>query len=296
MPTWLNWDQILYKITVFPAETSVCRTAMQEKVTAALPSKTIGALLLVATVLTGSLINNVPGGFEEFVNVSSLLNCSLFSQPTDVKPEIGNLWTLLMPILLPVLYIFIKDWNLSIDKDKILALYQHTTGQIMSFSSTEIIRHFIVSPNQNFPAKCNLTETECNAFENVLTNTSQLCRNSNYPEKQIFDSLHSIPNVTAALMGSSTVFLICNLTSAKQIVAPFFDIHPACQKYKFCSRQLIKFICLGVFIATVYFSLWQTFKVDKNSLQELLFSFLYGVTVQIAVYKTQKLDVPTPSM
>jgi hypothetical protein len=261
---------------------------------AALPSKTTSALILVATVLTGSLINNVPGTFEEFVNVTSLLNCSLFSQPAETEQEIGNLWTLLMPIFLPVLYIFIKDWNLSIDKDKILALYQHMTGQVMSFSSTEIIRHFIVSPNLNFPAKCNLTELECNDYQNqvLLTNTSQLCRNSDYPEKQIFDSLHSIPNVAAALMGSSAVFLLCNLTSAKQIVAPFFEIHPACQKYKFCSRQLFKFLCLGVFIATVYFCLWQTFKVDKNSLQELVFSFVYGVIVQIAVYKTQKLDVP----
>ena len=257
-----------------------------------IPSKTISVLVLLATVMTGSLINNVPG-FEEFINITTLFNCSLFTQAAD-SPGIDteNIWALLMPILLPIVFIFIKDGNLNFDKDKIIALYQHTTGQVMSFSSTEVMRHFIVSPNLDFPAKCNLTEAECKTYENVMTNTTELCHNSSFPDKKIFDSLHSIPNVTAALMGSSAVFFICNLQSAKLIVAPFFQVHPACQKYKFCSRHLLKFICLGIFIATLYFCVWQTIKMNKNSMQELLFSFVYGAIVQVAVYKTQKIDVP----
>ena len=265
---------------------------MQEiKSVSAIPSKSISIAVLLGTLMTGSLINNVPG-FEDFVNITTLFNCSAFSTETPgiVDPE--NIWSLLLPILIPILYIFIKDGNFYFDKDKLLALYQHATGQVMSFSSTEVMRHFIVFPDANFPAKCNLTEAECTTYKNVMTNTSQLCHNSKFPEKQIFDSLHSIPNVTAALMGSSTVFLICNLQSAKNSVTPYFQIHPACQKYKFCSKQLLKILCLCVFIATVYFCVWQTIKINKNSLQELFFSFVYGVIVQIAVYKTQKIDVP----
>ena len=266
--------------------------SMGKKSVSALPSKTISIAVLLATLMTGSLINNVPG-YEEFVNITTIFNCSsLLTNSPGIDTE--NIWALLLPIFLPFLYIFIKDGNLNFGKDKMIALYQHTTGQVMSFSSTEIMRHFIVSPSVDFPAKCNLTEGECKTYENVLTNTSQLCHNSSLPDKQIFDSLHSVPNVTAALMGSSTVFFMCNLQSAKVIVAPYFTSHPACQKYKFCSRHLLKFFCLCIFIATVYFCVWQTIKTNKNSLQELLFSFAYGVIVQIAVYKTQKLDVPPP--
>lgn len=270
--------------------------SLEEKRVSTIPSKTVSLLVLFATVMTGSLINNVPG-FEEFVNVTTLFNCSLFNQFTQSQGfDTENTWALIVPILLPILYIFLKDGNLNFDKDKMLALYQHATGQVMSFSSTEVMRHFIVSPSLDFPAKCNLTEAECKTYENVMTNTSQLCQNSSFPGKQIFNSLHSIPNVTAALMGSSAVFFMCNLQSARLIVAPFFQVHPACQKYKFCSRHLLKFLCLGVFIATVYFCVWQTVKMNKNSLQELLFSFAYGVIVQVAVYKTQKIDVPANPM
>lgn len=252
------------------------------------PADILTATILVGTLLSGSLINNVPG-LNDVVNLTSLINCtSLSAPPNEIFTE--NMWILVMPILLPIIYIFLIDGSFTLDRNKLMALYQHCTGQIMSFSSSEIIRHFIVSPNLNFPAKCNLTEKNCQAVFNEFTNTSQLCHNSEYSNKQIFDSLHSIPNAAIALLGSSTVFLLSHLKSTGGI-PPFF------KKYKIFSQHLWKVICLCVFFGTTYFCLWQTISIDMSSVQDLLFSFIYGVIVQLTVQQIKKNDnVTQPSL
>lgn len=255
-----------------------------------LPSRILSVLVLLLTVLTGSLINIVPQ-LNEMLSVESVWNCTLPYPPVKNATTEGEAWIWLWPVLLPVAFLLVKDWNLELDREKIVALYHHASGQAVSFSSTEIIRHFIVSPNQAFPQKCNLTLSDCLMYKNVVTNTSQLCQNSNLPDREIFDSLHSVPQVTAALMGASTVFLLCNLRSAQRALAPLFQVHPTCQDYKFCSRRLLKFLCLGAFLAAAYFCLWQTVRGSKNSLQDLALSYAYGLAVQLTVYKTQQTDL-----
>ena len=263
------------------------------------PAKTLSVFVLLSTVLTGSLINSVPK-LNDALTIDSVLNCTL---PSDLLPSLlnnfssveGEAWTWLWPMLLPVAFIFVRDWNLQLDREKLSALYHHATGQVMSFSSTEIIRHFIVSPDDAFALKCNVSQSDCTNYKNVMTNVSQLCHKSQLPDREIFDSLHSIPNVTAALMGSSTIFLLCNLKSARQAVSPFlFEVHPACQNYKFCSRRLLKFFCLVGFVATAYYCLWQAIRTNKNSIQELAFSYAYGLAVQLTVLKTHQSDVTLP--
>ena len=282
--------------TVPPSKTADPETeAPTDRKPSTIPAKTLSVFVLLSTVLTGSLINSVPQ-LNEVVNVDSVLNCSLPYATLDTffAGEGGTL-TWLWPMLLPVVFIFVRDWNLQLDREKLLALYHHATGQTMSFSSTEIIRHFIVSPDNAFPQKCNLTlAVDCQNYKSLMTNTSQLCRHSNLPAREIFDSLHSIPNVTAALMGSSTVFLLCNLQTARQAVSPFFELHPACRDYKFCSRRLLKFLCLVGYVATAYYCLWQTLGSKKNTVQELAMSYAYGVAVQLTVLKTQQTNVPLP--
>ena len=271
---------------------------MQPSASSKVPSKLITILILLGTLLSGSLINSVPA-LNDIFNITAVVhNCTNLVSPTIQSQSLlttDNLWTLLMPIFLPVVYIFIVEGSFTLDPKKIKSLYQHCTGQIMSFSSSEIIRHFIVSPNVNFPLKCNLTETDCQNNFNDLTNTSQLCQHSNYSTKEIFDSLHSIPNATAALMGSSSVFLLYHLKSTTTTTnntlqySPFAEInHPLCSKYKLFSQQLWKTLCLCVFFATIYFCLWQTFKTNTATMQELFFSFGYGAIVQFTVQKNKK--------
>ena len=272
-----------------------------------LPSKLITVFVLIGTLLSGSLINNVHPMLNDIFNVTALVsNCTELSVANKTTaalidhPELlsstDNVWTLLMPILLPIVYIFFVDGKFALDEKKIKSLYQHCTGQIMSFSSSEIIRHFIVVPSSDFPLRCNLTEATCQNYYNEMTNTSLLCQNSSYPTKQIFDSLHSMPNATAALLGSSTIFLLCHLKSKTNVAdssmhySPFAEInHPLCSKYKFFSQQLWKSLCLCVFFATIYFCLWQTLISNTAAtMQELTFSFGYGVIVQLTVQKNKK--------
>ena len=263
------------------------------------PAKLISILTLVSALLTGGLINNVPS--SDVLNITSLFtNCTFFSakHQNDNSNSSGGgggggvgptSWQLVLPILFPIIFIFIKN------QDKLQSLVQHITGQIAAFSSTEVVRHFIVSPNGNFTARCNLTEQECQTLPELdSVNTSTLCPHTAFSDQQLFDSLHSIPSLTGALFGSATVFLLCNLESAKKMMSPLFKVHPACQKYAFCSRQLLKFACVGTFLAEVYYFLWQSLKMNKNSLQELVFSFGYSAAVQLAVFKTAKNVPPQP--
>ena len=224
------------------------------------PAKIISMLTLLSALLTGGLINNVPS--SALLNMTSLFdNCTLFSREhaSNGNNNSDFTWQLALPILLPLLFIVIKDWNLMLDQDKIVSIIQHFTAQITSFLSTEVIRHFIVAPDGNFTARCNLTEQECREQPGSV-NTSALCPHTNYSDKQIFDSLHSIPSLSAFLFGSALVFVFFNLNSARKLVGPLFKVHPACEKYKFCSRQLLKFASVGLLLAAIYFSPVAKFK------------------------------------
>ena len=75
----------------------------------------------------------------------------------------NNGWTMLMPIVLPIAYIFIKDWNIMIDKIKKTILYHH-----MSFSSSEIIRHLLVYPNNLFLTNGILLQPHAKVLYHIL--------------------------------------------------------------------------------------------------------------------------------
>ena len=224
-------------------------------------------------------------------------SCTEFPQnPLPWAPvESQPIWQLVMAILFPILFILFKEGNLSLSSEQIMSLYQHVVGQISSFSSTEIIRHFMVAPDAHFPSDCNLTQAECQDLwplgENL--NTSTLCLHSDLTPKQLFDSLHSVPNLSFVLMGSALVFLLSNLQSLSSKKNPIIKWYPVLEKYTFCSKHWCKFLILTTFLATLYFSIWQS--LHQHSLTEMAFSFFYGAGVQLAILNvTTKQSLTTP--
>ena len=121
-----------------------------------------------------------------------------------------------MSLFLPLLFIFFKQTsfkNMS-HITNLLPIYNHMTGQVLGFSSGEILRHFLMFPHVNsFVKTCNLTKETCLKYDNLFTPASKLCSNSTYDIKDIFNTLHTLPNVTFVMLGASTVSLYKNYLS-----------------------------------------------------------------------------------
>ena len=79
--------------------------------------------------------------------------------------------------------------------------------------------------------------------------TFPLCPNSTLPNKDIYNSLHSIPNLNLALLGSASMFILFHLnaaTSSWTTPNPWFKLCPYGVQYKMWNRHLLKNMCLIV--------------------------------------------------
>ena len=271
------------------------------------PSTLTSGVIGVTALLTGLCINQFPPPLttqdSSKLKLNQMYHCNFSQLPNaTVSSTLPNptVWTMLIPLLLPIVYIFIKDWNIVLDKVKQQTLYHHLMGQVFSFSSSEIIRHMLVHPNSLFFGKCNLTEPACQTlvlmnllmpFPPFNTTLLPLCPTSTLQNKEIYDSLHSVPNVNIALLGSASIFLLYHLnaaTSSWTTPNPWFQLAPYCAQYKMCNRHLLKNVCLILFIVMLYIYVWHTINMYINSVPNIIVSFMYGIFVQLAILKTKK--------
>jgi RsiW-degrading membrane proteinase PrsW (M82 family) len=184
------------------------------------------------------------------------------------------------------------------------ALLAHVLGQTASFGSTEIARHFVVAPNWQFFPRCNLSLSDCQQlapgpyrlardifeFENdthigyvfdydtdddtddLSPRTAILCPEPAGRVKDLFNSLHSMPDVVSALIGASTVMFASNLW--------FWRHSNRRQKRVASSHDMTKIALIAVFLLYVTISMFYRFRYVENSFGELLMSFIYGVGIQ----------------
>ncbi|EFX62469.1 hypothetical protein DAPPUDRAFT_120194 [Daphnia pulex] len=162
-----------------------------------------------------------------------------FSDHT-VVPSLGlaavSLLLPLMPLVVPVFALDVKKhtgWSHSIvenpdnplgvtasaraELNKIAARFvlQLVVGQASCYGSTELARHFILKPDKTFFEKCKFSRTTCKTLERVgmlvyrvggndtTSNVTSLCQNSDLPHLALHESLHSLPNTTCSVIGSS---------------------------------------------------------------------------------------------
>ena len=107
---------------------------------------------------------------------------------------------------------------------------QLLVGQASCFGSTELARHFIVSPDLTFFEKCKLQRNTCRTLESLdllvyrvggnetASEVPLLCANSQVPDSELRESLHSVPNTASALAGSSLVMFVLAMWMRRRII------------------------------------------------------------------------------
>ena len=190
-------------------------------------------IFLIVSLVLGSLINSFPDE-TALINITDVTsNCSgaaiaaAISLESDALPpapfSMSTTLALVFALLFPVIFNFLKQSQFeSITSGKtLLPIYNHVSGQVLSFSSCEFLRHFLQFPQaDNFVKACNLTEETCNMHEKIYTPLNLLCSNSSLDQTTIFDTLHTLPNISFVLLGASTVSLIINYLKPKASAAP----------------------------------------------------------------------------
>jgi len=89
----------------------------------------------------------------------------------------------------------------------------------------------------------------------------------------IHAALHSMPNPTMAIVGSSFVVFVANLF--------FWTRHNKSGKNSSSAHSLVKMTMIVVFLMFVSFALLYRYKQHQQSLTDIVVSFLYGMVVQL---------------
>lgn len=312
-------------------------------------------MILFGLLLSGSLINNLPGQTDvslvnltnDFVNFCLSPSLSPSPSPTTITPppllllptlqlpllkqnqisvlpynlsfEIqqnivsnetagkGNLnynssmehtafisfLVVVFTLILPLISNFVKQshpFPLNfMDSNTILLLYNHLAGQILSFSSGEILRHFLVFPQfENFVNVCNLTDLQCQHYKNKLITTDILC-SAQIDSKNIFDTLHSMPNVVLVMVGAASVNLATNyispvLANTISNTAPAVNVIKYRKINYFLTTQYFKFVILIVYMFIVFIYVWDLLQnYYHQQLTEIFLSLIQGAFLQTSV-------------
>lgn len=211
-----------------------------------------------------------------------------------------------LSLILPLTFYFVKNMPLDILNSKtFLPVYNHLAGQILSFSSGEILRHFLIFPQiDNFVSACNLTEEKCQSHKNQIISTDALCLNMD--QKQIFNALHSLPNVLLVMVGAASLSLAKNYTNTEVVstsILNFSTPHPPSnsnfdvviseenpsppfrqyRKINYCvTSQYFKFMLLIIYILVVLIYVWKLILLNFQ-ITDLMLSFGQGLLVQTSV-------------
>lgn len=166
--------------------------------------------------------------------------------------------TVIVVLIFPLVPIFInsqyKNWN----EFKFEIVKCHVVGQGSAFGVSELLRHFIISPEPMFLNKCNITIAECSNKTYSLpskTNVTSFCRVQN--SNDLFNSLHHFPDNTCCFIGASIVTFLATLyfwsrinRSGKSI----YELH----SIKQCILIILQIVCI-IFVMTYLYYLLNTF-------------------------------------
>lgn len=151
----------------------------------------------------------------------------------------------LVPLVLPVLSSGLlqqPEATVEIDREAVRQdlkkiafrfVLQLFVGQSVCYGSTEVARHLILRPDLTFFEKCKLPRNTCELLETIglivhsvglkkkesPSNVTALCQNSSMEHSEILDSLHSLPNTSSAMVGSSIVMFLVGMWMRRKINA-----------------------------------------------------------------------------
>ena len=235
------------------------------------------AATVVGCLLTGSLINGGSEAANEEVVAGLDFGCYNIDQNATTFNNATTIQTLIIVLstLLPILPLTALDqWS----GDKTNQFLSHALGQSSNFASAEVVRHFLVSPNQEFFHTCNLTSERCTAntprrFQLVAEANSTkpiLCPQVNksfLPE--LLKNLHSNPDLTLWLVVSATLSFLANvaLWKNKKTINPYF-----------------KASVVVVFLVYVALTALHTSQEMDRSPADSILAIMYGAVVQYFIF------------
>ena len=202
---------------------------------------------VLGCLLTGSLINQTPNIENDSVQLDKDFKCKKNNDTisdtnnTSVLSSSSSNWTtnfiIIFAIILPLipLVLFKNKKNKNANFQNTNAFLSHLLGQSLIFAGNEFIKHFLISPDTSFFAKCNSTVELClqkrlqrvalflaTAKSSKTNNqmypnqTIAFCSNSTLPVSEIFASLHSMPNIVFSMLGASAILFLANIYLWKQ--------------------------------------------------------------------------------
>lgn len=244
------------------------------------------AALVSGMILVGSLVNKNATEPTIFPQESWCKNTSLqFEQLLTTMPSGLGAATIIVVIIFPIIPVLINSQTKKWNDFKVEILKCHVVGQGSAFGVSELLRHFLVSPEPTFLKKCNITIEECNSksssshtfpFNEPLNDS--FCHSNNVEPTDLFDSLHHFPDKTCCIIGASIVTFFATLYFWNKINRKGKSIYEA-HSMQQCFLILIQAICVTLIFTYLYF-LYNSF----DGVQ--LYGLLIGAFLQILVVYT----------
>jgi hypothetical protein len=244
------------------------------------------AALVSGMILVGSLINNNATDTTVYPKESWCTNTSMqFEQLITTMPPGLGAATIVVVIIFPIIPVLINSQTKKWNEFKVEILKCHVVGQGSVFGVSELLRHFLVSPEPMFLKKCNISIEECSVKSSVLKlplneplNTS-FCHSNDVNATELFNSLHHFPDKTCCIIGASIVTFLATLYFWNRINRAGKSIYEA-HSMQQCFLILLQFVCVTLVFTYLYF-LYNSF----DGVQ--LYGLLIGAILQIfVVYST----------
>ena len=249
-------------------------------------------LAVIGCLLTGTFINQNPSETAS-VAVNKDFSCNLSKihlNPLDLltSNNVSAHWTFGLVIGLSVVLPLLPELALGSSnqmEERICALVSHALGQSSTFASNEFIRHFLILPDKMFVEKCNVSEEVCyqRSLQYVPLNT--FCNNSTLPFKDIFSSLHSVPDIAFSMLGSSAILLFFNIDLLKK--KSLLRRHQEQKETTTAGNQKIvsyfKLTIALLFMFLMSLAVIYQYRQSQNTVSEIIISFLYGALLQCLI-------------
>ena len=233
-------------------------------------------------IILGIFVNQFPNSQDQFVTVGKDVSCKNDATNQTKDGIVNEYVSTVLVFLLPLFPLLSPPFN----KQKMQTAIGHLIGQTGSFGSSEVARHFIVSPQTTFLNKCNITQQECKTLENTTlllrsnsSTTTSLCQNSDLPFSDIFNSLHGSPHVPSVMFGASMLAFIIAVKyrhqkqggEEKEKKSPVFNYIFKAILFTSCF-VIVTFIVVDMYLKT------------SNFPSQIVASIVYGMFLQAMVY------------
>lgn len=218
------------------------------------------AMLVGSMVLLGSLVNQNATDSTVYPQESWCNNATAaqLGQFISSMPKGLGVATIIVVVVFPVVPMLInsetKKWN----DFKIEILKCHVVGQTSVFGVSELLRHFLVSPEPSFLQKCNITAQECSNKTHVYKlplvdfHNASFCNAKHTNATELFNSLHHFPDKICCIIGASIITFLATLYFWNKINKNGKSIYEA-HSFKQYFLIFIQILCLTLVLTYMYY-------------------------------------------